>query len=105
MAQMWKPLALFGFAVLLGVLFLAIGVDSLITGRMSRRSFTGVGFVAGRAFGAAFVCAGCAVLRALWMIVVRATWDSHDRLLRAFIWLAIGSAALTLPLLFIDVAM
>ncbi len=101
---MWKPVLLLGFAAAVGVLFLAIGVDSLVTGRMSRHGFSGTGFAAGRAFGGAFLCAGCAVFRVLWMIVVRATWDRDDGLLRALAWLTLGCAALALPLLFFDVA-
>lgn len=100
----WKPAAALLVAVLIGLLFLVVGVDGVLTGRMSRRGYSGSGFSAGRAFGCALIFLGLAWFRALWMLGSSSAFDLEDGPLRFLILLAAVSIAVSLPLLFLDVA-
>ncbi len=100
----WKLAAVLLVAVLAGLLLLVVGVDGVLTGRMSRRGYSGSGFSAGRAFGCALIILGLAWFRALWMLGTSPTFDLDDGPLRLLILLAAVSVVVSLPLLFLNVA-
>lgn len=104
MSLKFKSAAHVAAAVLLGLLLLAVGVDGVITGRMSHRGYHASGFFAGRAYGCAFIFAGLAWLRAVWMATRHPSFDPEDSTLLFFVLLAGLCVASTLPLLFLDIA-
>lgn len=94
-------------AVLAGILLLFAGVHGVLTGTMSRGGYAATGFSAGRTFGCAAIFLALALFRALWVLRTSSPLDLgdlDDGPIRFLISLAAICVALSLPLLFFDIA-
>jgi hypothetical protein len=98
-------LTVVGTVVIVGLVYIALGINSVITGDMTAKGYTVERHIAGRACGLAFICIGLAFFRALWLLRRPDTLNFNDRILRVLVFLVLVSLATVIPLLFVGIAL